>query len=401
MTVIEKVGLSGATPNDNRVFQDMVAAATALVPEIRKRARHMNENGRLDDDLLDRMQEAGLLSIMVPRRWGGAGLGLHETHKIVEIIGSGDASTAWVASFFMVHAVLLCRYPMSVQERMFEGRSMVRVAGVWSPPGKAEKVDGGYRVTGKWGYASGVLHADAVLVPAMVDGEPHWGIFTPEDLTVHDDWDMTAMSATGSCTISIEGAFVADDAMMSVRKIVSAQDHCGTDHPETVFHLPFTALLMMTPSICVGALSHALELGREKLSTSKPYGVARIDRSPARIRWAEAFEELRIITLIRDAAGDDALRRGAAVGLNSLEEEAAVGLDSIAIVHTASRAVRRLIDGLGSSIYKSSEAMPRIAADLACISTHVLGYDYDVMMERNARWILGMGLNETDATTRL
>ncbi|MHA6766957.1 acyl-CoA dehydrogenase family protein [Sphingobium ummariense] len=382
-------------------FEHLRAAAEALVPEIRKRARHMNENGRLDDDLIDEMEKAGLLSIMVPKKWGGAGLGLHETHKIIEIIASGDCSTAWVASFFMVHAVLLCRYPVSTQERMFKDRSMVRVAAVWAPPGKAEKVDGGYRVTGKWGYASGIYHADAVLVPVIIDGQPNWGILSPTDVKVHGDWDMAAMAATGSATISATDAFIADDAIMPVTKIVSAEQHYGTIHPETVYKLPFTALLMMTPSISVGGLSHALELAREKLTTSKPYGVARIDRIPARMRWAEAYEELRIITLLRDAAGEDALRRGSAVPLEALEEEAAVGLDSIAIVHNASRAARKLLDGLGSSIYKASEAMPRIAGDLACISTHVLGYDYDVMMERNARWILGMGLGEGDATTRL
>ncbi|CDO36423.1 hypothetical protein [Novosphingobium sp. KN65.2] len=74
---------------------------------------------------------------------------------------------------------------------------------------------------------------------------------------------------------------------------------------------------------------------------------------------------------------------------------------TISVVHGAANAARLLIDGAGSSSYRGGDALPRVVADLSMIATHILGYDYDVLMERNARWVLGLGLGPEDATIRL
>jgi alkylation response protein AidB-like acyl-CoA dehydrogenase len=386
-------------PEDG-LIEDLYRRARSFVPEIQNTARAMNEAGRLDNYLVDRLEGAGLFSLLVPKLWGGHGLGLREAHRVIEILAAGDCSTSWVASFFIVHSALLCRFPMEVQKEIYRDRTSVRAAAVWSPPGKAEKVDGGYRVTGKWAYASGVYHAHFVLVPALIEKELHWFLAPRENLTTIDDWDMTAMAATGSATAVAEQLFVRDGWHMEISKIVSATDHYGTAHDERIYRFPFTAFLMMTPSIAIGGLSRALELGRLKLTSSKPYGIARIERAAARIRWAEAYEKLRIIRVLRDAVENDMNHRDFSQP-PSLELEGSVGLDSIAIVHGACKAARALIDGAGSSTYKGSDPLPRIVTDLSMIATHVLGYDYDVLMDRNARWLLGLGLSAEDSKIRL
>ncbi len=158
---------------------------------------------------------------------------------------------------------------------------------------------------------------------------------------------------------------------------------------------------MMTPSIAIGGLMHAVEIGREKLDTSKPYGIARINRALSRVRWADAYQRLRTIRLIRDASTDEIIENGDAGVPASLESEGRIGLDTISVVHGAANAARLRIDGAGSSSYRGGDALPRVVADLSMIATHILGYDYDVLMERNARWVLGLGLGPEDATIRL
>ena len=148
-------------------------AARSFVPRIRALAREQEINRRLDDKLVDDIEAAGLLSVLVPKRWGGSGLGPIETGKIVEILGSGDCSTAWVCSFFMLHNWFVCRLPLETQQQLYANTNSVRAAGVFGPPSVAEKVEGGYRVSGRWSYASGILHAPYSFCPAMV-GDVMW-----------------------------------------------------------------------------------------------------------------------------------------------------------------------------------------------------------------------------------
>src|SRR6266849_8187249 len=156
-------------PRKSASAESLYEAAAGFVSEIRQRALKMERARRLDDDLVDAMDAAGLFSVLVPKRWGGAGLGPREVNRISEILGSADCSTAWVSTFFILHNWFLCRFPLEVQQQLYKDTASVRCAAVCSPPGTAERVADGYRITGRGGYASGGFHAPYALVSAIVD----------------------------------------------------------------------------------------------------------------------------------------------------------------------------------------------------------------------------------------
>jgi 3-hydroxy-9,10-secoandrosta-1,3,5(10)-triene-9,17-dione monooxygenase len=380
--------------------ESLYEAAQEFVPEIRRRALKMERARRLDDDLVDAMDAAGLFSVVVPKRWGGAGLGPHEVNRVAEIIGSADCSTAWITSFYLFHNWFLCRFPLEVQQELYKDRSSVRCAAVWSPPGTAERVPGGFRVTGRWGYASGILHAPYALCPAIVDNSPYWFIVPREELEIFDDWDMASMAATGSVTIATKNTFLPDGWGMEIKRLMSATGHAGTFHEEEVYRQSFSVLAMGTASLCLGALEAAIELGREKLRTSKPFGIPRIDRVPSRIRWARAYEAARVGRLIRDTVTESAIQRARSGRPMSLEDEANMGLHGVFLMQTMKDAARLLVDGLGTSGYRADDPIRRMSSDIAMISTHLLGGDYDIVMDRHARWALGLGMDAGDPMTR-
>ena len=76
--------------------------------------------------------------------------------------------------------------------QLYANTNSVRAAGVFGPPSFAEKVDGGYKVSGRWSYASGILHAPYSFCPAMVSDLMYWFLIPQTKLTVHDDWDMAS-----------------------------------------------------------------------------------------------------------------------------------------------------------------------------------------------------------------
>src|SRR5260370_42553447 len=88
--------------------ESLYEAAAGFVFEIRQRALKMERSRRLDDDLVDAMDAAGLFSVLVPKRWGGAGLGPRAVNRISERLGSANCSTAWGSTVFILHNWFLC-----------------------------------------------------------------------------------------------------------------------------------------------------------------------------------------------------------------------------------------------------------------------------------------------------
>jgi alkylation response protein AidB-like acyl-CoA dehydrogenase len=380
----------------------LVEAARGFVPRIRQLARQMEIDRRLDDDLVEGMDRAGLFSVVVPKRWGGPGLGPHELNKVVETVAHGDVSTAWVTGFYNIHNWLLCRYPLAVQEILFAQGPSVRTAAILSPPGTAERIDGGLRLSGRWGYATGMLHASHALVPIMIDGTLSWAIVPREQLEILDDWDVSAMAATGSVSIMASGAVVPESWALSFHKMMSATDHDGIFHEEMVMRLPFSALTYGTASLYVGALDAAVEIMRERLETSSGQNSPpRKERSIMRVRWVNAYETARIMHLVRDAATEEALQVARLGRPQTLEEEARAQLHILHLRHTVRDTLRDLVDGNGTSGYRSDNHLRRMSADVAMVSTHAIHGEYDVMMDRYARWLLGMGFAPGDPGHRM
>jgi len=387
---------------DSSAAQRLFAAAERFVPRIRELAPRMRAERRLDDALVEDMECAGLFSVIVPKRWGGAGLGPHEANRLSEIIGSADTSTGWVSAFYMLHNWFLCKFAPSVQEELYAKRNSVRAPAVFGPPGSAERVNGGYRVTGRWPYGSGAWHASHALVPAMVGSAMHWFLMPRSDVELIDDWHMEAMSATGSVTIAANKVFVADDWHCDINRLVSADNYPSAGfHEDLVYRLPFTALLMVSLSPCLGGLDRAVELAREKLPRSMPLGIPRIERPAARIRWAEVYERARVLRLVRDNATEDAIRAGIACETPTPESEAKAQLHLVYFVHGIKDAMRQVIDGLGSSTYRKDDPIFRITQDVGVLATHAQGPDYDVVMDRHARGLLGLGAEQGDPQTKL
>jgi alkylation response protein AidB-like acyl-CoA dehydrogenase len=398
MTVVDQISSAGGSVPRTSLGD----VARGFVPRIRDLARQMELAGRLDDALVEEMDAAGLFSVVVPKRWGGAGLGPHELNEVVELIATGDVSTAWVTGFYNLHNWFLCRYPLEVQQELFAGRASVRSAAILSSPGSAERTDGRLRVSGRWGYATGILHASHALVPVLLDGELFWVIVPSEQLEIFDDWDVAAMAATGSVTIEAKRVVVPESWAMPFGKMMSATDHEGTFHDEDVMRLPFSVLTFAISSLYVGALDAAVEFTRERMHTASGVNSPpRIERPLARVRWVSAYQTARTMRLLRDTATAEAIKIATRGTPQTLEEEANAGLYGAAILRTVRDTLRELVDGNGSSGYRSDNHLRRMSADIAMTSTHAVHGEYDVMMDRYARWLLGMGFAPGDPGARM
>lgn len=388
MTQVKSV-VSLVTPSERS--ETLYEGVRALLPSIAAAAPAMERAGRLDDRLVEDLDQAGVFSIMVSRKWGGLGLGLRESARALRMIAGADVCTAWVASFYLFNHMLVQRFPMTAQARLFANGPSFRCAGVWAASGTAVPTEGGFRLSGRWTYASGIHTAEGALLAAMVDGEACWLIVTRDQLRIIDDWDVSAMQASGSATVIVEDSFVPADMCMPVARLISSRDHHGVALEESVHCYPFTRFGVVSTALAVGALECGVTLGKDRLATSRPYGVARIDKPWSRMSWAEAAQNLRMLTLLHEAALEATIERCERGHQWTAQEVGQFTLDNVSIYHGAKNALRLLLDGTGgSSIYKSSDPIQRMARDMGMIATHLLMGDYDVLWERGSRLLLGM-----------
>ena len=179
--------------------------------------------GRLSKVTHDALYDAGILRMKLPRDLGGFEMPLPDQFEVLEALARVHPAAAWCAmvggtSISMPGAFL----SQAGIERMFPGGRIPRGAIVIMATGRAEPVDGGFKLNGRWSFASGVHHAEWIAAHGMVDTDTgpslHMFCFPAEVIEVHDNWQVVGLRSTGSCDISVSDVFVPQECAWCVEQ---------------------------------------------------------------------------------------------------------------------------------------------------------------------------------------
>ncbi|MFI2643410.1 hydrolase [Streptomyces sp. NPDC018610] len=196
-----------------------LASAAEKVRELAARhAADADAARALTPEVVGALREAGFARHFVAARWGGAEGTFAELTDAVVTVGEGCAAAAWCASLCAYSARFAAHLPERGHAELWAESPDTVVATALMPAGRARRADGGWRLTGRWAYVSGIDFAQWVLVCAVVegtgdgDGPPRARFFAlPRGrYTVRETWDSVGMRATGSHTVVIEDALVPD-----------------------------------------------------------------------------------------------------------------------------------------------------------------------------------------------
>jgi alkylation response protein AidB-like acyl-CoA dehydrogenase len=171
------------------------------------------------------LRDTGLLGLKLPAVLGGAEADPVTQIDVIEALTAVDPSTGWClmvgATTAALPAVFLADEPMRV---MFTGGTMPLAAGCYMPTGRAIAQPGGFRVTGRWAFASGIRHSAWVSGTAWVvrDGERtaerRVFVVRTEDVDVHDTWHVAGLRGTGSCDFSVKEHFVPEEFTWDIER---------------------------------------------------------------------------------------------------------------------------------------------------------------------------------------
>src|ERR1700733_1930936 len=165
----ENLGRSGSAPD----FAELKSRAEALIPVLRERAARGEELRRLPDETIADLHKTGLFRVLQPKRVGGSELPFRSLVELVAVISRGDASTGWVLANLAAHHWLFGMWPKQAQDEVWGASpdSLIGSALIF-PRGRASKVEGGYRLTGRWPFSSGVDPAAWNLIGGIAqDGD--------------------------------------------------------------------------------------------------------------------------------------------------------------------------------------------------------------------------------------
>ena len=191
----------------------LLARAEALIPALRERVPQAESLRRIPDESIGDLIESGLMRATLPARLGGSEANYRTIMEIVALLSRGCASTGWVYCNLASCTFKLALWPEQAQDEIWDADKDALLTGnLIFPCGKATRVDGGYRLSGRWPFGSGIDHACANFFGAMVtDEEPQeFRIFlVPKgEYTILDTWHASGLRGTGSNDAAVDDVFV-------------------------------------------------------------------------------------------------------------------------------------------------------------------------------------------------
>ena len=204
-----------ATDDAPTTRNDMIARARAIAPGLRERAGETERLRRIHPDIIDELRRTRLMRIVQPTRVGGLELDLALFVDIGEVLGAACASTAWVWANYAIHDWMLAMFAPEGQDAVWgDDPDTIIGSALIYPAGRAEKVDGGWRLNGRWPFSSGIDASDWALLGAMAHRpgdaapSPLMLMVRRADIERFDTWHVAGLAGTGSDDVAVDDLFV-------------------------------------------------------------------------------------------------------------------------------------------------------------------------------------------------
>jgi alkylation response protein AidB-like acyl-CoA dehydrogenase len=199
---------------------DIYANARALSSFLREKSDEIEAARTLPSEVAMRMREAGLFRIAMPKSWGGPELSTIEINEIIEEVSRANASAGWCVAIGADSGFTSSFLDDAVARKLYPRLDMVTASSI--TPSRADRVQGGYRLSGQWPFASGIKHADVVVAacvifendaPAMNGGAPAMRLMAApaSSFEVLDTWYTTGMRGTGSYDFRASNLFIPEE----------------------------------------------------------------------------------------------------------------------------------------------------------------------------------------------
>ncbi|WP_432840322.1 acyl-CoA dehydrogenase family protein [Dactylosporangium sp. CA-092794] len=216
------------------------AGAARLAALAGGHAADADRRRRLSSAVVDELLATGFARHLVPARWGGTAGTFADLLTAVTLVGEGCAATAWNAAVLAIVGRMTAHLPAEGQHDIWNASPDVPLAGSIPPAGRVEAVPGGWRLSGQWGFATGVDYAQwtmlGALAPAADRPEYRFFLLPRPDYRVVDTWFTVGLRGTGSRSVAVDDAFVPAHRSFSHKALMAGT---GTGSDARCHRVPF------------------------------------------------------------------------------------------------------------------------------------------------------------------
>lgn len=354
----------------------LLQTARDLQPLIEALASRIDEERRLPAELVEALRNAGLFKLFVPRSYGGGEVSLLEFSEIIEEIARSDASTAWCLSQNAGVCRMAAYLPCEAAAEIFGGED---VALAWGQGrARAVKVPGGYRLTGEWGWVSGIHHATWLgcqYVPVVDDiGEPvpdangnpqrRIFVFPATEAQIDDVWDTSGLRGTGSDTFRVADLFVPESRSPGLSPVEPGPLYIF--NTTNIFSTGFA-------SAALGVARGALEAFEQLAVTRAPRGISGVlrEQQTTQVHVGVAEATVRSARAYLREVVSRAWAEAVATREMTLDTRVQLRLASTFALNQAAAVVQQLYNMAGTAAIPRGGPLERRLRDVHAITQHI------------------------------
>ncbi|MFT3666424.1 acyl-CoA dehydrogenase family protein [Piscinibacter sp.] len=379
----------------------LVSAARELVPYLREQAQATEAARRVSEATTQHFHEAGFFKLMQPARFGGYEYGFTAFIDVISELGRGCTSSAWGCSLGAVHQWLVGTFPAAAQDDVWGKDPSSIVCGSYAPAAVAEVVDGGYRIQGRWAFASNVDNSQWALLgvsfPASDIGGAGFLLAPRADWRIEDNWHVAGQAGTGSKTIVIdEPIFVPAHRRLSFAEASSNAPPGAAVNANPIYRIPFlSAVPVCLVSPLLGTAQGAVETFIELCGTRVTRGAVagggnRLAQFfPVQSRLAEAAAAVDAARLLIDRDTVQVEQLAAARHAIDIDARIRNRRDHAYATRLSHGAVESLFTAVGGAGLALDQPLQRMWRDANAIARHI-SLNWDAVSSMVGQHLLGL-----------
>lgn len=361
---------------------ELVGRALELKALLSGNAAKGETDRRVAEESIQAMTEAGLFKIATPKRYGGYETSMRTMLDVSAAVAEADGGTSWILTLTNVCNWMVGLFPQQAQDEVFGADPDAKVSGVLAPTAETTKVEGGWRVSGKWYYNSGSWHATWAGLGIPITDETGqvvdqgMALIPRSDMDLQDTWFVAGMRSSGSNCLIAEDVFVPEHRVMRVPPAITGDypsEHLATEPLYRSALVPILALVLIGPQLGMGRA--ALELVTKK-AASKAISYTFFESQTASVAFqlqiAEAARLIDTAHLHAYRAADDIDQAAVFGEYPDYLTRARIRSDVGVVADSITRAIDILLSAHGAASFAEVNPLQRIWRDSATAARHAI-----------------------------
>lgn len=362
--------------------ESLLETARGMIPALKSRAKACVEGRDVPVETIAELKDAGLFRILQPRRWGGYEMHPNDFFEVQKALAQGCMSTGWMYGVVGCHPYELALFHDKAQQEVWGSDTGVLVSSSYQPVGKVTPVEGGYRLSGHWGFSTGSIHCDWVLLGAMVPPSQEGG---PPDMRTfllprsdyridREAWRVFGLQGTGSHDIIVEDVFVPEYRTHRAIDGFMCNNPGQAENSGALYRLPWAQVFTRSVSTAAfggarAAVDAAIAIMKDRVSTN----TGKASKADPMLHAAIAKAHAQILEMEQTLrlSFDDLMSLAEEGREIPMQKRALYAYQSSTVVRRLAKLVDGMVQLLGGRAVYTSSAIIQPWLDLNAARAHV------------------------------